>query len=126
MSPHILVVDDDPNVLELESVRLPRLGYDVTTCKSADAALKLMEGAPATFQLVLTDFKMPRMNGVEFAEALRDRGHAVPVALMSGYRSELTEADALRTGIADVLSKPVSTDELRAAIEELLCPMSVE
>ena len=126
MSPHILVVDDDPNVRELESVRLPRIGYEVTTCKSADAALKLLEGASATFQLVLTDFKMPRMNGVEFAKTLRNRGHGVPVALMSGYRSELTEADALRTGIADVLSKPISTDDLRAAIEELLCPIPVE
>jgi len=119
-SPHILVVDDSPYVLEMEAVRLRRLGYNVTTCPGAGAALQVLQDDPAAFDLVLTDYRMPIIHGVEFARRLRDRGLRVPIVLMSGCLPGLSEPDSRQTGIDTVLRKPVSTEGLQAAIDKSL------
>jgi len=104
----------------LESVRLRRLGYDVTTFSQAQAALRTFRTAPADIDLLITDFRMPSMNGLELAEAFRDEGFEQPILLMSGYRPGITEAEARRSGIDAVLKKPVQTATLEAAVGRLL------
>jgi len=116
VSAHILLVDDTPQVRDVESLRLRRLGCEVTACRSAEEALAVPQAAFQTVDLVITDYKMPEMNGVELAGTLRDRGYDGPVVLMSGYRTGVTEEEAQRGGIDRVLAKPVSSQELKATV----------
>jgi CheY-like chemotaxis protein len=119
-SPHILVVDDSPYVLKMEAVRLHRLGSIVTTCPGAGAALQMLQDDPDAFDLVVTDYKMPIIHGVDLARRLRDRGLRVPIVLMSRCLPGPSEHDSQQTGIDRVLHKPVSTEALQAAIEKSL------
>lgn len=117
---HILYVDDDANLLALESVRLRRLGYEVTTRPNAQVALKTLESSPEAYDLLITDYKMPGMNGVELAEELRDGGYEFPMVLMSGYQGDLPAHEAHNAGINVILAKPVQNEELKAQLDLLL------
>lgn len=114
---HILFVDDDEKVIEMEAIRLERLGYDVTTCQSGPAALDAVEDPSDAYDLVLTDYSMPDMNGLELVDALRERGHDVPVVLMSGFSARVSEAEIRQSGVETFLRKPVGSDELETVLE---------
>lgn len=79
----IIVVDDEPAILELMCDVLESEGFSVLTASSAAAALKLLKHAPAA--LIITDLMMPQINGIEFARRLQadPRTAAIPVVLMS-------------------------------------------
>ena len=116
----ILVVDDDETVVELESIRLQRFGYAVTACHSVQAALDAVADAPDAFDLVLTDYAMPGMNGLELVRELRERGVEVPIVLMSGFSAQVSETDVHQAGVSTFLRKPVDSHVLRATLKELL------
>ena len=116
---HILVVDDDDQVIELETVRLQRLGYRVTTCLSAVNALDLVTANPGAYDLVMTDQAMPEMRGLALAKRLRARGHALPIVLMSGFSAQISEADVHQAGVDVFLRKPVGSSELKDVLTDL-------
>lgn len=120
MNTHILFVDDDAHVLELESIRLRRLGYEVTTRSNGRDALRAIESDPGAYDLLLTDFKMPEIDGLKLSKTLRDRGHDLPIVLMSGYRSDVSEKDTRDAGITALLDKPAGSEELQAVLDPLL------
>jgi CheY-like chemotaxis protein len=119
-SPHILFVDDDAQVLEMESIRLQRLGYRVTTCPSGDDALHALRTDASAFDLVLTDYAMPEMTGLELTEALSKQGFEVPIVLMSGFSAQVSEADVRNSGVEMFLRKPVGSSELETALSVVL------
>jgi CheY-like chemotaxis protein len=116
----ILVVDDDPSVLELEAIRLRRLGDPATLFADPREAPAAATVEPGVFDLLLTDDPMPELTGLELVERLRSEGACPPVILMSGYRFELTEAELRGAGVEVVFGKPVATGELASALERLL------
>lgn len=120
MSARILVIDDNPSVLELEAIRLRRLGYDAVAYADPTSALAEATADPGRYDLVLTDFRMPDLSGLGLAARLRDEGQGLPILLMSGYRAEFTETELHEAGIDEVLEKPVGTEELAGAIDRLL------
>lgn len=119
-SGHILFVDDDEQVLALERVRLRGLGYEVTTRPSARAALEALESAPERYDLVLTDYAMPGMNGLSFICKVQERGHEIPTLLMSGFSARVSEEDVLQAGAEAFLRKPVPRNELAEILREAL------
>ena len=121
--PRVLVVDDDPNVRELEAGRLPRLGVRAETHGDARRALGALEKALATdvpCSAVLTDYNMPGMNGLELARRVRRMGFAGPVVMMTGFRAQVSEAEARAAGVDRLLQKPVSSEELQRAMRDLV------
>ncbi|MGB9606733.1 MAG: response regulator, partial [Bryobacteraceae bacterium] len=94
----ILLVDDNKLGLSARKALLEEQGYRVTTAASGEAALELFRRA--RFDLVITDFKMPGMNGIELIRAIRAERPAVPIILISGYTDALG-LNELATG-ADV------------------------
>src|SRR5438105_4730335 len=98
-SAHILIVDDNNMGLAARRTVLEELGYRVQTCASPQDALE--QCAKTRFDVVVTDYKMPRMNGVEFIRELRKQYPTVPVILISGFVDTLgfnestTGADAV-------------------------------
>lgn len=115
----ILVVDDDRTVRTLEGIRLSRLGHEVTTKADAHEALDTIREAPNAFDVVLIDYHMPEMNGLELAHALRDEGSEASVVLMTGLSAQISESKARVVGIDHFLRKPVESQDLRELLARL-------
>jgi len=119
-SGHILFVDDDAQVIELEAIRLRRLGYKVTTRQSSRAALDALSATPHAYDLVLTDYAMPEMTGLDLATSVRENGLDLPIVLMSGFSAQVSEADVKAAGVQHFLRKPVGSGELKTALQDFL------
>jgi DNA-binding NtrC family response regulator len=112
--PVILCVDDEDNPLVLRKLVLEKAGYEVATAQSADEALKVMDSRP--IDLVVSDHLMPRVTGVELAQALKARHPNTPIILISGVNDIPTDADT-----ADAfLSKVEGPDRLCREVASLL------
>jgi PAS domain S-box-containing protein len=113
----ILFIDDEPALSRLGQRRLGALGYVVTALTEPAKALEAM--ATESFDLLITDFTMPRMTGLELAQRLRAAGHHIPVILLSGVATELPEEE-VDTLANRVLTKPVGIYELGVAVRDTL------
>jgi CheY-like chemotaxis protein len=100
-----MVVDDEPDILELLDMLLRDSGYEVMALPNGQSALEQMEAYPDAFDLVLTDLVMPNLNGLELAHKIHGLRPDLPVLLITGYRGRY-EAQ-LPADIREVLFKPV-------------------
>ncbi|CAN1560746.1 RsbU Serine phosphatase RsbU, regulator of sigma subunit [Paracoccaceae bacterium] len=112
----VLVVDDSRAQRHMLSMHLRRWGYEVTECEDAMTALRVCEGAEV--DIIISDWMMPGMTGLEFCRKFRDMGReAYGYFVLLTSKSEKTEiADGLEAGADDFLTKPVSSNELRARL----------
>jgi len=113
-TPRILVVDDEEAILYVFERYLSVVGYDVVTASCGRDAVRAAQAGP--FDLLITDFRMPGMNGVEVIGALRDLQPGLPALVISGNP---IEAGTLPAGVR-FLSKPVSMPDLLALIPALM------
>lgn len=117
--PSILLVEDDPDNLELLEALLSTR-YAVRRATSGEQAAELAQGH--TPDLILADLCLPRMNGLEMLDVLRSdpRTQAVPVIFLSGHRDEQRVVRALEHGAADFIAKPPAFRELFARVDRTL------
>jgi two-component system, cell cycle response regulator CpdR len=114
----ILLAEDNASVREYAERGLAGLGHTVVaTSDGAEALDKLKQ---ESFDLLLTDIVMPIMDGIALALAAGDAAPAMPILMMSGYAQERQRAHNLDSLISDVLSKPFTLGELRAAVDQAL------
>ena len=121
----ILLVDDDQSFRPMLAETLSRLGHHVVTATNGDEALELFR--EDAIDLVITDLIMPEREGLDVIRTLRRRSPNVKIIAMSGggRASPVTYLEiAKRLGAATVLAKPFSTQQLKAAIAEVM-PLSV-
>ncbi len=116
----ILLVDDEPEVLEVEQQVLENLGYHVEACPSAREALRRFRARPEEFDLLFTDQSMPGMSGLELASALRALRPDLPVVLCTGFERRSTRLEARELGIDQVVLKPVSVYSIGEAVRKAL------
>jgi CheY-like chemotaxis protein len=117
---HILLVDDNHHGLIARKAVLEELGYKITTAKNAEEALEIH--AARQFDLIVTDYKMPKMNGVEFIQKVRKSGSAVPMIMLSGFVEPLG-LDEKTTGADVVISKSAGeVGNLVRSVNRLLRP----
>ena len=114
----ILVVDDDADMLRLLSLRLGAAGYGVTAVDSAEAALARLEVLRP--QLVLSDVRLPGMDGLALFDAVQARLPGLPVILLTAHGSIPDAVDATLRGVFSYLTKPFDGKELMAAVERAL------
>ncbi len=114
----ILVVDDEPNARTALAEILKEEGYQAET--AADGFKGLARAEEFSPDLVLTDLKMPGMDGVELLRKLRQHAPELPVVLMTAFGAVETAVSAMREGAADYLTKPLNTDELVLVIDRAL------
>jgi len=117
-SRRILVVDDELDTRTLIADVLEEEGYDVRTCATAEQALALLDQEP--FDLILSDIKMPGIDGIELLRRVRARGLDTFVILITAYASVETAVQALRGEAFDYLTKPFSLAELRQRVRHAL------
>jgi len=116
----ILFVDDEDLNVELNSERLTRLGYEVVATTSSLEALEIFKNDPRRFHLVITDYTMPNLTGVELARKLLKVRDDIPIILCTGYNDSISPDRARRAGIREFLLKPQSTRGLDTAIRLIL------
>ncbi|MFT5691549.1 MAG: two-component system cell cycle sensor histidine kinase/response regulator CckA [Oceanicoccus sp.] len=109
---HILVVDDEVSLLTLYKEILESEDYQVTTTENGVQALAAFTKNPALFDLVLTDQKMPQMNGKELAKQLLQIRPELPIIITSGYNQALSSETMTAMGIRCSLQKPVGLKDL--------------
>ena len=116
----VLVVDDEPKILFVVRHALARLGEmcQVKTAANGRQALEMAQDAP--FDLVVTDLRMPEMDGLALTEALCDLDHAPAVIWMTAYHCSSQEADMERLGVCCRLDKPIEIGEIRRIVSEVL------
>ncbi len=102
----LLVVDDEPAVLQVTQKLLERRGYRVTACHTAEEALAWLERE--AFDVVVSDVQMPGMGGLGLLRAVRELEAELPVILVTGNPSPETESTAIEQGAFEYLTKPVS------------------
>ena len=116
--PIILVVDDEPAILELVKDILSPAGYLVNTATNGKEALAAIQAHP--YDLVLTDMIMPQMGGMELVQYLRLHHPETLVIVFTGFASYQDAVDAVKLGAFDYLPKPLQPEILRHAIERAL------
>ncbi|MET0986056.1 MAG: PAS domain S-box protein, partial [Steroidobacteraceae bacterium] len=116
----ILYLDDEEPLVFLAVRFLTRMGYQVNGYTRAEEALAAFQANPRAFDLVITDFNMPEMSGMEVTRRLLEIDREAPVVLASGYvrPAEIEEATAL--GVQEVFLKPNNIDEFGAVVQRLL------
>jgi CheY-like chemotaxis protein len=116
----VLFVDDDDTVVELNQLRLGRLGYEVIATTSSMDALEIFRKEPDAFDLVCTDYAMPNLTGTELAAELLKARPTIPIILCSGYIGEISPEDIRNIGIKACLLKPPGKYEIAEAIRRVL------
>jgi len=116
----ILLVDDEPQIVQMEKQMLERLGYQVTEVSESSAALKLFQNAPDSFDLVITDMTMPGMTGIELSREMMRIRPDIPVILCTGFSELVTREKALEHGIREYIMKPVLKGEMAKNIRRVL------
>jgi CheY-like chemotaxis protein len=120
MTARILVVDDSPSIRKVVSSILEARGYSVRAVDDGDVALKALAEEP--FSLILLDFAMPTMNGLQFTRAMRavERWRTIPVVLMTGRADRVREHFVELSGALDVITKPFDEEALVTVVEHAL------
>jgi DNA-binding response OmpR family regulator len=118
----ILVVEDEPSVRRTVEQILRHHGYRVMTAEHGEQGLAVADAFPDPIDLVLSDFAMPRMGGLELATRLRVIRPTTRVLFMSGFADADVEAAIASFGSIDVIEKPFRAAALLERIRELLGP----
>ncbi len=111
----ILVVDDELLIRDLLYDFFHGQGWDIAVAESAHKALEILRSRKV--DLVLTDVKMPRMDGLELTTEIRDAYPDLPVVLMTGYPSVESAVAALRQRVTDYITKPFNINRLYKVVE---------
>jgi len=114
MTPRVLIVDDEPRMADVVAMALGRAGYDCEACSNGAAALAALADRGA--DVVVTDWKMPQMDGIELLRQLHARQPGLPVILLTAHGSVPNAVAAMRDGAFDYVTKPFDNDELRAVV----------
>jgi signal transduction histidine kinase/ActR/RegA family two-component response regulator len=112
----ILIVDDEPELVRLAEEIVASLGYEAIGFSDATAAIESFRRAPARFDAVLTDERMPLLHGTTLARMIHEQRADIPILLVTGHRERHTDARALRAGIIEILDKPLRAGDLREAL----------
>ena len=116
--PAILIVEDEAKMRRLLELNLGDDGFTTFSAEDAETGLKLLSENP--IDLILTDLKLPGMNGLEFLQTVKRRNAALPVVVMTAFGSVETAVDAMKAGASDYVLKPFSLTEMRIVIHKEL------
>jgi len=114
----ILLVDDEINTLKVLSAILKKNGYEVATARTAEEALD--RSSKSSFDAVVTDYRLPGMDGLRFISVLRTNMPDVPVVMLTAFGTIENAVEAMKKGAFSYISKPVNPDELLTVMREAI------
>jgi two-component system, NtrC family, response regulator AtoC len=116
MKKHILVVEDEEKLRRVIELQLASMGFEVDKAATAEEGIKIADRA----DLILTDLRLPRMDGLQFLAQIRRQNTQVPVIMMTAYGSIETAVESMKAGATDFLLKPFSLDHLMQVVNKAL------
>jgi two-component system chemotaxis response regulator CheY len=116
----ILVVDDDPGMLEVTALLLGHEGYNVTKAVGSSEALIILKEEHTLFDLVLTDYNMPVINGIDLAMSIRELSDELPVILYTGKNDNINDMLKEKARISAVATKPCTVNRLDKIIKDVI------
>jgi two-component system, NtrC family, response regulator PilR len=122
--PRILVVDDDQGMREFLEIMLTQEGYSVST--ASDAGRALSRCRKEAFDLIITDLKMPKMDGIEFLREVKNLSPEALVILITAYATGETAVTAMHEGAYDYIEKDFAIDDLKKIIRDALAKKGVK
>ena len=118
MNKRILIVDDERNVRLTYRTALETEGFEVAEAESGATAVEKF--AQSTFDVAVLDLRMPEMDGLELLEAMRDKNIKTPAVIITAYGDVPNAVKAMKLGAIDFLAKPVTPDQLRTILNEVI------
>jgi DNA-binding NtrC family response regulator len=119
MKPRILIIDDEVDMLMLLRMIIEdNTDYDVETTNSSTEGIKLFR--EEDYDLVITDLKMPGLDGMDIFDEIKELKPEVPVIIITAYGSMETSDEALRKGVAEFITKPFRKDSILFTIRRVL------
>lgn len=116
----LLIVEDDESVRTLAARALERAGHSIDIAADGAQGLAMISAAGGGYDLVVSDIRMPEMDGIEMAIAAARRFPAMKILLMTGYADQRERAEELNGIIIDVVQKPFTLAEIRARVDQAL------
>ena len=116
----ILLVDDEPNIIQLTTSYLVEYGYTVHSFTDSPKALDHFKKQPNQYAAVITDMTMPNLTGAELAQEIIQINPKAKIILCTGYSKEINRKQALSMGVSEYLDKPVSINQMLAALDRVL------
>ena len=116
----ILIVEDDESVRTLAARALERAGHTIDVAADGAQGLSLIRAALGRYDLVISDIRMPEMDGIEMAIAAAAHFPSMKIMLMTGYADQRERAEELNGVILDVVQKPFTLAEIRSRVERAL------
>ena len=114
----ILVVDDEETVREMVSKIITLIGHEVVTTGNGREALEILRSQ--TFSILITDVKMPEMDGFELTKVVRDQFPGTPIICMTAHGTSYNYTDVVGVGATDYISKPFTIDEMKAKLNRVI------
>ncbi len=116
MTEKVLLVDDDPDFLDIMSERMRTRGMEVDTAASGKEALEKLEAQ--SYDAVLLDLMMPEMGGLEALQIIKEKKPEIQVILLTGHASVSKGVEAIKLGAMDFVLKPAKMEELTEKIKQ--------
>ncbi|RLQ88620.1 response regulator [Notoacmeibacter ruber] len=116
----ILIVEDDDAVRQFTARALARDGHEILMAEDGDLGLELIEDEQGRFDLVLSDIRMPAMDGIAMSLAIARQFPHIPILLMTGYAEQREQASEVQSIVIDVLPKPFELADLRNFVGQAL------
>jgi DNA-binding NtrC family response regulator len=119
---HVVVVDDERDIVMIVEQILDGLPIAVHSFTDPLKALEFLKQNPCMVQLLITDYRMPRMSGLEFMKATRDLGETMRIVVMSAFEPTKREIESAKAelGVAHVVTKPFGPEKMLTAVKEQL------
>ena len=114
----ILIVDDEPALGSALKSSMERIGHDALYARNVLEALQTLARTPA--DLIISDFCMPGLSGLDLLELLRQEGYDIPLIMLTGYGTIEHAVSAVKTGVVDYITKPVQPEQMEIAVNQAL------
>jgi signal transduction histidine kinase len=114
----VLIVDDDEGIREVLQEIIQLFGF---TCKSAESAEEALESLrKQSFELMITDIKMPGMDGMELLKRAKKQSESLDIIMMTGFSVDYSFSDVVMAGASDIIPKPINLEEVEAKIKRVV------
>ncbi len=116
----VLIVDDEVSIATMCQAILEILGYTAESVTDSEAALDIVRNAPNDYDLIITDFTMPTMTGLELSRKIREIRPDMPIIMITGHIDSVPMTEFKEVGVCDIIKKPFLTDRIAAVIRTVL------
>jgi len=123
----VLIVDDEPDVRKVVNMTLTKAGYDVIEAEDGEKAIAaIKEGEnPLLLDVIISDIRMPKVNGVEAINYFQQQWPSVPLIVLTGFPDMEMATGFIKKGIVDYLVKPVEKEKLIGAVEKAIAQREI-